>query len=121
MPEIRTIEHHSEYDCDEDGNPVIYYTREVVGPRCWINIYDENRAYGGPEEGGWWYTYGEIVRSIRVPLAHVERVRARVQSACDRANAGNPGLGSVACAGVYAVRVERGPGRSYPQERPRYE
>jgi hypothetical protein len=26
-----------------------------------VAVYAEDRAYGGPEEGGWWYTTGELV------------------------------------------------------------
>jgi hypothetical protein len=26
-----------------------------------VAIYYEDRVYGGPEEGGWWYTEGELV------------------------------------------------------------
>ncbi|HIA51309.1 MAG TPA: hypothetical protein EYN91_04375 [Candidatus Melainabacteria bacterium] len=27
---------------------------------CYVSIYLEDRAYGGPEEGGWWYDYGVL-------------------------------------------------------------
>ena len=30
-----------------------------------ISIYSLNRAYGGSEEGGWWYTEGDRVREIK--------------------------------------------------------
>lgn len=26
-----------------------------------VAVYETDRAYGGPEEGGWWYTVGELV------------------------------------------------------------
>lgn len=26
-----------------------------------VAVYYEDRAYGGPEEGGWWYSTGELV------------------------------------------------------------
>ena len=32
----------------------------------YLNIYELAQAYGGPEEGGWWYTYGEPVESTAV-------------------------------------------------------
>ena len=31
-------------------------------------VYLIDRAYGGPEEGGWWYDTGERVRIIRTFL-----------------------------------------------------
>jgi hypothetical protein len=31
-----------------------------------IALYEDNRAYGGPEEGGWWYDTGTLVRVVAV-------------------------------------------------------
>ncbi len=28
----------------------------------YVNVYMADRAYGGPEEGGWYYTYGEALK-----------------------------------------------------------
>ena len=30
-----------------------------------VNIYNEGRAFGGPEEGGWYYDYGEPKESLK--------------------------------------------------------
>lgn len=30
-----------------------------------LAFYDIDRAYGGPEEGGWWYDTGQLVRVWR--------------------------------------------------------
>lgn len=30
----------------------------------YINVYDVGQAYGGPEEGGWWYATGEFIKTI---------------------------------------------------------
>ena len=27
----------------------------------YVNIYETNRAYGGPEEGGWYYDTGDLL------------------------------------------------------------
>ena len=27
-----------------------------------VAVYELDRVYGGPEEGGWWYTTGDLVR-----------------------------------------------------------
>ena len=32
---------------------------------CFVNVYKTGRAYGGAEEGGWWYDYGELYKSYR--------------------------------------------------------
>lgn len=31
-----------------------------------VAVYKTGKAYGGPEEGGWWYYCGEHVRTVRV-------------------------------------------------------
>lgn len=31
-----------------------------------VAVYMQDRAYGGPEEGGWWYDCGQLVRTMRV-------------------------------------------------------
>ena len=30
-------------------------------PSEWLTVYKVNQAYGGPEEGGWWYDVGERI------------------------------------------------------------
>ena len=32
-------------------------------PKLYVNCYMIDQAYGGPEEGGWWYTVGRPVES----------------------------------------------------------
>jgi hypothetical protein len=38
----------------------------------WVNVYEIDRAYGGPEEGGRWFNYGVCVESWQ----HRSRKRA---------------------------------------------
>lgn len=38
--------------------------------RLFVNIYSAGRAYGGPEEGGWWFDVGTPIGSI--PVEHTE-------------------------------------------------
>lgn len=37
-------------------------------PAKWwaVAMYEESTAYGGPEEGGWWYAVGELVDHHRI-------------------------------------------------------
>lgn len=36
-----------------------------TNPEQWyFNIYEIGRAYGGPEEGGWYYDYGKPIESV---------------------------------------------------------
>lgn len=41
--------------------------------RLYVNIYEASRAYGGPEEGGWWFDTGSPIGSIPVELTDQER------------------------------------------------
>jgi hypothetical protein len=36
------------------------------GGTWYVTVYETERVYGGPEEGGWYYTAGEAIRHIRV-------------------------------------------------------
>ncbi len=53
-----------------------------------VALYWVDLAYGGPEEGGWWYDTGELARPLRVCAteaaaaalaARVNRLLARLQ------------------------------------------
>ena len=33
----------------------------------YLNIYEVGKAYGGPEEGGWWYSTGEFIFGVKLP------------------------------------------------------
>src|SRR3546814_12349377 len=46
-----------------------------------IALYEIDRAYGGAEEGGWWYDTGELAR-----LLALARTEARAIQLADRAN-----------------------------------
>lgn len=84
-----------------------------------VNIYHEWRAYGGPEEGGWYYNTGDPVGTIRADSNEEARKIASalwdVLSDLDKAN--RRGYDSWR----YSVSVEYHKGRHYPTERPHYE
>jgi len=98
----------------------------------YINTYKLDRAYGGPEEGGWWYDFGvgendeEFYRlSDETASAFFVRLIDAYHKAwawADDANGKrNSDLGSVLCEGQYWVTIEREPASHFPKERPRYE
>ena len=43
---------------------VINHPAFVRANPCWLSVYRESRHYGGPEEGGWWYTRTALVGSV---------------------------------------------------------
>lgn len=51
---------------DREAN--VNYTLEEMGQTGtrYVNAYEIDRAYGGPEEGGWWFDVRCPISSIRV-------------------------------------------------------
>lgn len=96
-------------------------TRLESLPAFWsVAVYLRDRAYGGPEEGGWWYDCGErqdrpiegLRPSLLAFITHIEGAAHRfaeiVQQKLD--------------AGRYYAEVHRGyPPARYPERRPHYE
>lgn len=87
-------------------------------------------AYGGPEEGGWYYDRGEPVEddpSLPLPvMTHTEddayaACRAMQETLDATANVGLRPKHSVISTGVYKARVTPGYPRPFPAERPHYE
>jgi len=88
-----------------------------------VNAYLVDRAYGGPEEGGWWYDCGTLedcneVSTFRDAADLVERWE-RVEYSND----GRPDISSVLSEGQYWVRLTfcRPGAAHYPEYRPHYE
>lgn len=60
-----------------------------VGVRT-VRLIRRERVYGGPEEGGWYWTYEDTVREWELPAASFERHRARLERYCEKQNEGLP-------------------------------
>tara|TARA_R110000751_G_C13640525_1_gene466846 strand:+ start:553 stop:825 length:273 start_codon:yes stop_codon:yes gene_type:complete len=87
-----------------------------------LNVYLIDQAYGGGEEGGWYFTYGEAIRSIAVPSKEVSRVKTRLQRHCDVENdERRSDISSVLSEGRYEILVERAPAIDWPATAPHYE
>lgn len=91
-----------------------------------VSFYRHDRAYGGPEEGGWYYDCGVLLRVSRVfkdaerASAYCRRANVKLDRWQDRA--GVPPIYSVVSEGrIVAMVWERVPAEYYPQEVPRYE
>jgi hypothetical protein len=116
----------------------IRHTRRVghsseIGAFC-VGIYVQNRAYGGPEEGGWWYATGYLAdepdlramrRTFRSERDAIEYANRLNDSVCAEINGEKPSykhdLKSVCCEGHYRAEVhdDECP-NEYPSERPYY-
>lgn len=94
-----------------------------------VSVYLVDRAFGGYEEGGWYYTYG-IPQREATPLLRTFRAEdeayaymQRLQRALDVTwNHGRHDIGSVLSEGEYrAIVDENEMPHHFPQEIPHYE
>ena len=96
-----------------------------------VGVYDVDRAFGGPEEGGWWYDVGYPVPNQKelgggATFFNKEKAYAysrMLNDALDRANkARGPygDIGSVLCDGALRATVVRRL-EPFPRCRPHYE
>lgn len=93
---------------------------EVLGP-IYVNVYLVDQAYGGPEEGGWWYLCGEPVESIVADSEGHAKELAISLEAGRYNNAGRRPIHSVLSEGEYDVRIEQHFARPFPERKPHYE
>jgi hypothetical protein len=93
-----------------------------------VSAYEFDRYYGGPEEGGWWYTQGEILRTLKLFRTedaandYCRRMNEKLNSKIFGPNAGRRSMSSVTgdtqiCAEVHESRAPQ----RWPENRPRYE
>jgi hypothetical protein len=93
----------------------------------YVNAYWTNQGYGGPEEGGWWYTYGEPTSEPSTTFFNLSNAGdycRRMNADADkqnRARGARGDIGSVICEGALSYRVERHPPAPFPVLRPHYE
>lgn len=89
--------------------------------KIYVNVYLVNLAYGGPEEGGWYYDEGKPIHSLPAKnIRRALRTKSRLARRFDnlrplqrRSNVnGGPDL---------EIFLEDHPARYFPERRPRYE
>lgn len=91
-----------------------------------IGFYELDRAYGGPEEGGWWYDCGQLVRAFRVAHSEAEAIRLcrRANDLLHRLQRNKRDIGSVIYSGGRHCAWFSDDGRlpsHWPETRPYYE
>jgi hypothetical protein len=94
-----------------------------------VALYHEEMAFGGPEEGGWWYDEGFFIRRLKRFRGPHARVRAL--KFADRVNRQNrardkrlrrPSYSSVVSTGREVALIFSGkPDSFYPYYKPHYE
>ncbi len=93
-----------------------------------VAVYESELAYGGPEEGGWWYAVGSLVRTVKVlpnedrAYEFCRRLNDKLNSRVIGPNQGKREKSSVLSDGVYEAHVyENVAPTHYPDGRPHYE
>ena len=93
-----------------------------------VAIYMVDKAYGGPEEGGWWYTYGIPDEDQAHHTKHFEDTEEAGKYAdmlhdliVNSLNEGRRSIDSVLSEGIYEVTIMEGDVRPFPNQIPHYE
>lgn len=88
-----------------------------------LNEYLTDRAFGGAEEGGWWYDTGVFVKSHGTFPTREEAWAARdgLDDYLAERREGLHDPSSVLCTGWPELLVEQRPGANFPARPPRYE
>jgi len=91
-------------------------------PLLYVNCYMIDQAYGGPEEGGWYYTVGRPVESrLAENDAEAEDILAERRAFWDGHNKDRPEIYSVLSEGRFSVWRESHFARHFPEVKPHYE
>jgi hypothetical protein len=88
----------------------------------YVNVYELDRVYGGPEEGGWWFTTGKLVKTKTADTLEQALFLEEALEQEYQRGTGLQNCGSVLYAGGdYTVQIDDVPGADWPTEYPRYE
>lgn len=111
-------------DLDERTVPACVASR---GPSTYVfAFYELDRQYGGPEEGGWWYDTGDLVRIFKIKRCtgqKADELCTRTNRLLSHLQRGKRSTGSVLYSGGrFSVHVyENNAPSHFPTERPYYE
>ncbi|WP_209124438.1 hypothetical protein [Alkalihalobacillus sp. BA299] len=122
VKQFDTYEQAYEFIENTDCDVIEYDTVEVkTDPEMlvFVNVYGVERAYGGPEEGGWWYNTHDCLESVPVANKNSKKMKEYMEEKYAHVNRGN--IYSVLGGAELAVYVERIPCQSQTRERPHYE
>ena len=94
-----------------------------------VAVYDCDKSFGGPEEGGWWFDCGtrcdDYVPTIHLTVEDARKAAREMQEELDNGpnnDGGNHDLSSVCCTGRLMAYVEdEYPAKYFPEVRPHYE
>jgi len=76
--------HHWRTHANELARQAICELERRVERGFVVQMYETGQAYGGPEEGGWWYDYGEPMDHwFRTTLAEATTLRQELRERFD--------------------------------------
>lgn len=86
--------------------------------KYYVNVYEVTQAYGGPEEGGWWYECGIPIASVpfdsfKEAVEYQGKMMIKYPFTKNRYSAADRG-------DDYDVLVQKHYGQEFPEETPRY-
>ena len=91
-----------------------------------VAVLFEDRAFGGQEEGGWYYDYG-YPSEVRIAPQRRFKTRAKAQGylnriapVIERLNSDRPSISSVLSEGRYRAYVFSSKPCGYPDRQPRW-
>lgn len=95
---------------------------KIVTPLVYVNVYLCDRAFGGREEGGWWYDTKSVEQVFYCKdEAHAKKVYDQmvIEYAEENKNRRSD-ISSVLSEGRFNVELSAWPGERQPAERPHY-
>lgn len=99
--------------CDGMASKVDYSEVKIITKKIFVNTYLEDKAYGGPEEGGWWYNTWTIIESKKhLTQMDAEAAMLKVEENVHKENDGRFPIDSMASQGIYRAYLEAWPGES---------
>ena len=119
---------YDDYDYDDqepafDDEPEAE-EKPYIGPWT-VCIFLIDQAYGGAEEGGWWYTYGDPVFTTHMKvfsdLQEAWKYVYSLDEELDRMNEGRPKISDTNSIGRFDARICNGWPKAFPDRIPRYE
>lgn len=92
-----------------------------------VSIHLFDKAYGGPEEGGWWYQYGspdegysKYTRFFKTRDEAITYANS-LDSIISKLNENRPSVSSVSSIGRYCWMIQDDAPHSWPEQVPHYE
>ena len=97
--------------CTDEDEPRKEYRKTALVGVAAFTFGMADRHYGGPEEGGWWYTTGQLVRVIHHEknedraYAYARRINSRLKSRGFGPNKDRREISSVLSEGEFWAEV----------------